>query len=626
MSASRVAREPDLPAAASAEAVRAELERVIGSARFAASERHRRLLRFVVEETLAGRGSSIKELVLAMEVFGRDSSFDPRTDSIVRSEARNLRARLDEYYRNEGNGDPVVIDLPKGSYVPVFRAIAVERSPSRFLRSLVITLAAGVLVVAVAAGWLLRPGVRGAAERSIAVLPFLNLTGSGDSDYAVDGFVEDLTTDLARLPGLRVAARTSAFQYRGRNTDVRRIGQELGVDAVLEGSLRQEQGAVKITAQLVSTRNGYHLWSNSYQREPAGEQEAEREIVTSVGQALGIRPRAGETARHVPLPEAREAYWRGRYLYADWQRVPDSVPFFEQAVKADPLFAEAWAALALAHSNLAFHLAGNVDEETAEMKAAARRALSLDSAIPEAYSALAVASYSYDHDWPAAEQGYRRALEVNPSYVGGHRGFALALVSRGRFREAIEHLETAQQLDPLSVLATNNLATTLYCARRYDVAIRVAHHHLEMDPHFFPAWVVIAQCEAEKSSFREALAALEKAKAEGGTNDTMVLGPLGHALAHTGRTQEAAAVVAQLRSIQGATANAEVQIAAVLTALGEKRQAIESLGRAADRHVTDVTFIGVNPVFDPLRGEPDFLVLCARLGLPSQKAGTNGAR
>lgn len=622
MSFFRVWAKPDRSPPVSVEFVRSELDKVLASGRFAASDRQRRFLQFVVEESLEGRESGIKESVLALEVFGRGASFDPRTDSVVRSEARNLRARLNEYYMGEGRTDQLVIDLPKGSYVPVFRALTA--APRRRLPSArTLALASGLAALICGFAWWffgLRPAMHGAGgQRSIAVLPFLNLTGNSDKDYVTDGLVEDLTTELARLPGLRVAARTSAFQFRGKSADIRKIGRDLGVAAVLEGSVREEAGRIKVTAQLIDAENGYHLWSETFEREASGIQAVESDILSGVSETLAVKRAARAASPHLPPPEAREAYWRGRYLKANnWLRAgAESVPYFERAVALDPKFAEAWAALASTHANMAFHQEGPVEEEVAKARNAAQRALELDETIPEAHLALAGNSYSFHHDWPAAERAYRRALELNASHAPGHRGFALALMSQGRFDEALDHLKVAQQLDPISILTTNNMATTLYCARRYEEAIGVARRHLEMDPQFFPALSIIGLCEAQRGRFAEAISDYEKAKSQGGEGSLMVIGPLGNALAHAGRPAEARAILAELEKIQKTDGIPGTAPAMVYAGLGEKSRAVEFLRQAADAHVTDVTFIGVDPVFDPLRGEPEFQALCARLGIPN---------
>jgi Flp pilus assembly protein TadD len=257
-----------------------------------------------------------------------------------------------------------------------------------------------------------------------------------------------------------------------------------------------------------------------------------------------------------------------------------------------------------------------VEEEAARTREAVGGALALDETIPEAHIALASLSYSYDHDWGAAERGFRRALELNPSHAPARRAYALGLMSRGRFDEAIEQLKLAEQLDPLAVLTTKNMAMTLYCARRCDEAIRVARRHLEMDPQFFPARDIIGLCEAQRDRFAEAISESEKGAAQGGRSAT-TLGPLGNALARSGRLAEARPVVAEVESIQKGGGIAGAALAMIHTGLGERKQGIESLRQAADAHDTDVTFIGADPAFDPLRGEPEFQTLCARLGLPA---------
>jgi len=191
----------------------------------------------------------------------------------------------------------------------------------------------------------------------------------------------------------------------------------------------------------------------------------------------------------------------------------------------------------------------------------------------------------------------------------------------GRFDEAIRHLKSAEQLDPISILTTNNMATTLYCARHYDEAIRVARRHLEMDPRFFAAQSLIALCDAAMGRYAEAISAFEKAKAPGGESADMVLGPLGNALGRAGRLGEARSVLTELESIQKTDGTDGVALAMVHLGLGETRQAIIWLRQAADTHVADVLFIGVDPVFDSLRGDADFQALCARLGLPAVGPG-----
>ena len=617
-SASRA--EPD------AASVRQSLQRVLASPGFAASPRLAAFLRFVIEETIEGRGEQLKETTVAMQVFGRAADFDARFDSIVRAQATQLRHRLRDYYAN-GAGEEVVIEIPRGTYVPVFRrrdavaeaaggaavpAVADARHRSWWLPAL----GAGLLLAGVGAWWLIPAWLHTAP--SIAVLPFTNLDGVPENAHIGDGFVEDLTTDLAEVPGLRVVARTSAFEFRGRNEDARKIGKQLNVASVLEGSVRTDNGRVHVTAQLIDGRTGYHVWSSSYEREMAGLRDVAADIRRAVSRALGVEQAAASASRramHTPPPEALDEYWRGRYVKSDWQRFDESVPHFEQALRLDPQFAEAWAALAAVHANMSFQEMGSVDEEASKAKAAARRALELDPMNAEAHAALGTLAYAYDYDFAASESSFRRALDLNPNSPGVRRTFALALTSQGRFEEAFAQLKQAQQTDPLSVLTSNNRGATLFCAHRYEEAMREARRHLQMDPNYFPAYFLLGICQAETGKLPEAIATLQTVLEHGRAVE--VLGRLGNAQARAGRTADALATLAELRQIQASRGIAAVALARTFIGLGEKAQAIEWLRQAAETHVPDAAFMAVDPAFDSLRGDPDFRALCAKRGLPS---------
>jgi serine/threonine-protein kinase len=605
------------PAVPDKASVQGSLARVIASRGFAASPRLAAFLRFIVEETLEGREGQIKESTVAVLVFGRPADFDPRFDSVVRAQATLLRRRLREYYANTP-ADGVAIEIPRGSYVPVFRmqaAPAAETPPARPRSWKIPAVAAGLLLLGgLAAWWLVSSGRR--ATPSIAVLPFTDLDGVPENAHIGDGFVEDLTTDLAGEPGLRVVARTSAFQFRGKSEDVRKIGWQLNVLAVLEGSVRTDNGRVRVTAQLIDARTGYHLWSSGYEREMAGLRDVAEDIRRAVNHALGVEQAAAGARRasHTPPPEALDEYWRGRYIKSDWQRFDESLPHFERAAKIDPLFAEAWAALASVHANMEFQAMGPVDEEASKAKAAARRALDLDPMNAEAHAALGSLAYSYDYDWTASERSFRRALELNPNSAGVRRTYALALTSQARFEDAFAQLKLAQQSDPLSIMTSNNRSTTLFCARRYGEAMHEARRHLQMDPGYFPAFLIIGSCQAEAGQLSEAIASFQKVLDH--YRAAEALGRLGNAQARAGRLAEARATLAELLEIQRASGVAAVALARTLVGMGDGAQAIDWLRKAAEAHLTDAAFMAVDPVFDPLHRDPDFRALCARRGLP----------
>jgi tetratricopeptide (TPR) repeat protein len=367
---------------------------------------------------------------------------------------------------------------------------------------------------------------------------------------------------------------------------------------------------------LIDARTGYHLWSSGYEREMAGLRDVSADIRRAVNRALGVEQAAAglRRASHTPPAEALDEYWRGRYIKSDWQRFEESLPQFERAARIDPLFAEAWAAQASVHADMEFQSMGSVDEEAAKAKAAARRAIEIDPMNAEAHAALGSLAYSYDYDWAASERSFRRALDLNPNSAGVRRTYALALTSQGRFDDAFAQLKLAQQTDPLSILTSNNRCTTLFCARRYGEAESEARRHLQMDPGYFPAYFVIANCQAETGKLGEAIGSYRKVLER--NRAVEVLGRLGNAQARLGRTEDARATLAELMEIQRTQGIAAVALARTSVGLGERAHAIDWLGKAAGAHLTDAAFMAVDPAFDPLHRDPEFRALCARRGLP----------
>jgi TolB-like protein/tetratricopeptide (TPR) repeat protein len=606
------------------EQARAHVRKILSSQQLANSPRLQRFLTFIAEETLAGRSAEIKESSVAIHVFDRKTSFDPRNDSVVRVEAHHLRSRLKDYYREEGAGDEVILELPVGSYVPAFQsarqpvASAAARTSRRWLTWAVICLAALACVYTL--GWKRGRNAQPSSQegRSVAVLPFLNLTGEADADYFADGFVEDVTTSLSRVPGLRVAARSSAFRFRGSVQDVREIGRELAVDAVLEGSVRKQGEKVRITAQLVNARDGYHLWSSNYERGIVEVGAVADDVVRSTAHVLepGLKGLARPGGGHQPLPEARNAYWKGSYLRSAWQPQREkSLPYFEEAIRIDPDFGDAWAALAATHATMAFHLEGPVEEHYARSGEAARRALELDETIAETHVALASLHYSHDHDWPAAEREFRRAIELNPNYAYARRGFSVGLLTQARFDEALDQLKTCSKLDPLVQRLSNEIPLTLYCSRRFDEAIREARKILEADSKRSYARVIIGSSLVEMGDAPNGILELEKAAVEMGRGWS-ILGRLGNACARAGRTADVQGILKELKGQSDSTSGTNVPLAFVYAGLGERQRAIDSIRRAAVSHETDVNFIGVEPILDPLRQQPGFQELAKQLALP----------
>ena len=599
--------------------VRAHLDKVLASSSFAGAPRVRQFLRFVVEETLHGRAGEIKESVVAVQVFGRRSDFDSHSDSLVRVQASHLRKRLREYYRTEGMDDGMVIDLPPGTYVPAFRPAArglpvasAGRRGRRWLLPVAVLAVLAAAVALAAVGWMVRD-----SPTSIAVVPFASLDGAPASDYLAEGIAEDLMTSLARSPDLRVVARTSAFQFRGKNVGARSIGRDLGASVLLEGSIRGNPDHLKINAQLVSAASGFDLWSESWEGPASDAPLFEEQIVRAVSRTLvkplGKRQAAvAAAAIHPPAPPAQEPYWRGRILLS---KAPDiqsgSIPFLEQAVQADPEYAPAHAALATAYVMALYH--GTVyprDEPLRKARREAARALALDPASAEAYASLAMLSFAFDHDWISAQRGFEKALELNPSDARAHLQYAMGLVTRGRFSQAVAHVNQARVLDPLSFAATNYLAIALYCAGHYDESIAAARQTLTADPGFASAHVAIGRGMAVKGDFPRAAAEFAMAMQKYG-REPWILGRMGYALARAGHTAQALGIVKEIDRLEGPA----VQIAFVYAGLGDHQRSLDALDRAFQQGNVDLDFMAVDPMLAGLRAEPRFLTLKSRMGL-----------
>jgi serine/threonine-protein kinase len=597
--------------------VREGLEKVLASAAFAGAPRVQQFLRFVVEETLEGRVGDLKESVVAVHVFGRRSDFDSHNDSVVRVQATHLRKRLREYYRTEGLSDGIVIEIPPGAYVPAFRpaaglpaAAARARGRRWLLPAAALALLGGAALALWLSGWLARD-----FPTSIAVLPFASLDAAPESEYLGEGIAEDLMTALARSPDLRVVARTSSFQFRGKNVSAGSVGRDLGAVVLLEGSIRGSPDHLKIGAQLVNAASGFDLWSESWEG-PAGDAPLfEERIVRAVRQVLGKAgkrtPAALETVVRPPLPGAQEAYWRGRYLLSKgFESRAESIRFLEEAARADPQFAPAWAGLATAYATMAFHMEDDVGPLLVKARSTGGRALQLDPASVETLASLAVLSYAFDHDWAGAERGFERALDLNPSYARGHLQYAMGLLSRAGFDAAIAHIRAARVLDPLSYAIGNDLAVALECAGRYDEAIASARQTLRNDPAYAYAHVALGEALAMKGDSAAAIAEYEQAIRALGRGG-WILGPMGYALARAGRKAEAANLAREIESEDGAG----VQLAHIYAALGDKPRALDALEHAYAQRVVDLNFMAVDPMLSTLRTEPRFLTLKGRLGL-----------
>ena len=455
-------------------------------------------------------------------------------------------------------------------------------------------------------------------EHSIAVLPFANLSTDEENEYFADGITEELLNALAKLDGLKVAARTSSFVFKGRNVPIDSVARALNVAHVLEGSVRKAGSRVRITAQLIEAENGYHLWSETYDRELKDIFAVQEDIARAITDALQIRLAGLGTAPLVTRPtediEAYELYLKGRY---HWNLRTDTglrtaVKYFEQALNRDPTYAQAYAGLADAYSLLGYF--GDLPPKEAYPKArsAAERALRLDPTLAEAHTSLAYLRMVQDFDWEGAERGFRRALALQPNYATAHHWYAFHLLWTGQIEEALREIQRATELDPLSPAIEDDVWHIRYFARQYDTVIEhfrklPVDERMRVFPldHYLPTLV-------EKGLYEEAIAEFRKWQA---ANDEPSLEPwLAYPYARMGRRAEALQLLGN-RLENCTDGPCLFHTAQVYTALGEKDRAFEWLEWAYEKRDSFLTYLKIAPGLDPLRSDPRFTALLRKVGL-----------
>ncbi|MGC2196855.1 MAG: tetratricopeptide repeat protein [Terriglobales bacterium] len=616
--------------------VRSELDRIVAASSFQRCPQIQRFLRFVVDEALAGNKDSLKEYVVATEVFGRPANYDPRLDSLVRVEAHRLRILLDSYYKDEGRNDPLIIALHKGSYVPIFqpRAFPERRRsvviPSRLSRRMRAWIAiAGTVAFALAAVWLYRvsEGTRPRLPRNatIAVLPFDNLSTDPENQYFSFGLTDEITTNLAKAGELRVVARTSASRFK-RGDDIPTIGRQLKADAVLEGSVQKYADRVRVTAQLISTADNLHVWSESYDRPSSDLLRSQNEIAVAV--ASGVRPfltgnggRAPHGARFSTNAEANQMYWKAAYWRSPmgktgWRKdLTTSAKVLEQAVKLDPEFGVAYAALADVYVSQAWERGGGpvTRDFMTRGRLAALRALELDSTLAEAYGALGTVQFFYDYDSPAAEKSFQHALEFDPSNGKVRMWYAQALVTQGRNSEALTAARLASELDPLSYVATTHLAVVNFMAHRNDETIRLAREALQVSDSA-SAHGVLGMAYEVQQNFDAAIAEYQ-AGLHLVPNHSYLKGMLGHAYAKSGRTQEALALLKNAGTDFERGGLSPLRSAYIYMGLGDRERVFQLLEQGCEQRDPDLPYINGDPVFDPVRSDPHFIAILQKMHL-----------
>jgi TolB-like protein/DNA-binding winged helix-turn-helix (wHTH) protein/Tfp pilus assembly protein PilF len=502
-----------------------------------------------------------------------------------------------------------------------------ERRGRPLLRAIIaLALGAALVVVGVLARQRFWPSPDPSARRMmLAVLPFSNLSGDAAQDYFADGFSEEMITQLGNLePGrLGVIARTSAMQYKGTQKLADQIGRELGVDYLLEGSVRRSSDRVRITAQLIRVRDQMHLWAANYDRDDRDIFALQSEVAKAIAGEIGLKLLPGARANGPPSrsvdPEAHRLYLQGRYF---WNKRTEpgyvkAVEYFNQAIARDPNYAQAYAGLADAYALLGSLPNAELPRREAmpRAKAAALTALQLDPSLAEAHTWLAFVRMHFEWDWPGAEQEFKRAIELNPNYPTAHQWYAYWFIARGRAGEALEEERRAQEADPLSLIILTDTCEMLIYAGRYDQAVQQAQKAMELDANFLLAHSFLALAYGRKQMYREAIAEDQRAFALSGGNawsreDIARLYPL------VGQRAKTEAILQEMLKDAQHRSDMEIHIASVYAALGDKDRAFTWLEKAYQNRDGELILLKVSPIFDPLRLDPRFADLERRVGLP----------
>ena len=508
------------------------------------------------------------------------------------------------------------------------------RLQRRGLRRWVFLGCAGATLIAMAAAglryWHARQAPSDRPNRiTLAVLPFENFTGDERQEYFSDGMTEEMISQLGNLDPARlgVIARTSIMHYKHSQASITDIGRELGVQYVIEGSVRREAGRVRIAAQLIQVKDQSHVWAQEYDRDLSHLLELQREIAREVANEIefrlsGRRPiepfRPAAPASGANFYEAYDLYLKGRYFWN--KRTPEgfrqAAEYFQQAIEKDPNNGRAYAGLADTFSLMSTWYVGPQDEFMPKARTAALRALALDDSLAEAHASLALIKENYDYAWTEAESQFRRAIQLDPQYATAHQWYAEFLSWQGRFPEAFAESELARQLDPLSPIIASDHASILYYSRNYESALKECQSVLEFDPNFDHARVLMARfyLQMGNNSALFDLIHFWETNAESHNQDPWLWAWKAAAFGRSGQMDQSRRALGELDQISKFRVDRDALLLLADSGRGEEEQVIDLLQKAYLEHSNSVMPIKVEPLYDPIRNDPRFQDLLKRAG------------
>jgi TolB-like protein len=587
------------------------VDKICSSSGFKRSERLQRFLRYITEQTLQDSAQPLKEYQIGVAVFDKGPSFDPQQDPIVRVEASRLRLRLTEYYMGPGHADPIIIEVPKGAYVPDFR-----------IRAAAVKSPIAVLVPRAKnqqpAGDLHREH----EIHSIAVLPFANASAEGEAEYLSEGITETLTNRLAQISKVRVAPRSRVRLYRNPECDLMQTARELDVEFLLVGRVLLRGDRLRVQAELIDSARNAQVWGQSYTRQPSCllemEDEIAREILTQLRPKFGDAELRRVTRHDTDNAAAYQHYLKGRYYWnkRTSEDLTLGIQHFHKALEEDSQYALAQSGLADSYIALGSFGVLAPREIFPLAKTAGLRALEIDGMLAEAHTSLGTAAACYDWDWASAEEHFRSAIQIDPQYSIAYHWYGYCLCGYGKMSEGISLLERAQQLDPLSLMIQTQVGSAYYAAREFDRGEAACLAVLAMDSRFWTAHWFLGLIYQQKGLTEQASAELQQA-VELSDSNTLALGSLSHHYGLIGKRRRAVLLLNRLKRQSERKYVNPWCIALAFAGLKDWEETLSWLQRAYQQRSPSLAlWLKGDPRLDPLRADPRFRSLLRSVGLP----------
>ncbi len=452
---------------------------------------------------------------------------------------------------------------------------------------------------------------------SIAVLPFQNTSGGSDTEYLSDGLAESLIYRLSQIPELKVSPRSSVFRYKGKDTDAEQIGSELDVDAVMTGRLVQRGDNLTISVDLVDVRNRKTLWGEQFERKTSELLATQRDIVSAIAEKLQLKlSTKGITKQYTNNNEAYQLYLQGRYFWnkRSADNLKKATELLKSAIEKDPTFALAHAGLADCYAVSYYYVGERPRDSVALVKLYAGKAIELDPTLAEPHTSMGFA-YFIDWDFASAEKQFLRAIELNPNYPTAHHWYSRFLRAMGQIDKGWKEIHRAQELEPLSLIFMNNIAEMHIDRAELNEAAALSQRIIDLDPSFWGGHQTLGITLIKQDRLPEALAEAEKS-VETSNRMNAPLALLGHGYALQGRRTEAEAIIQELnKRMQNKGADPR-DTAIIYTGLGDHDKAFELLQQGFEEHSVFMPYLNLEPLFEPLRGDPRWRDLKRRIGLP----------